>query len=440
MMDHNVDDHATADRLHRPSFQYLKTVDHRLHRRFAEVALGDFNEEIIDACCTCLCGNRQSGQCAPARYPMEHDAYRSGPVIFLTRFKALPWPEQVTVVALFAAGISLIFFGAIVSAICLLLVAAMGWTRAVVENAAKGKPTLGNKGRLFFGGLWATLAVVMFPKGTEMAPKSVDSAAAVSAIVQCDFGSRKTEAAYVASQDADLRIAPKKDAAIVPWEIGNDKVAFPMEEGNTVREHCRVGQWSKIHTPTVPDVRRVYGWVPSSALRKVKTTADGRRAYEEADFEWPNGSAGQRTAAVKIMNRIMDQRRECEALDHENLVLNKTTKGKIFSIPCFTSGEMLSFDFVAADAINGRSFVKVDPMDKYDAIEACKNAVLERAKHPSTVEFPTLDYDFRSGGDGEAQVLMSATAKNAFNLELSFDVQCDFNGTKLDNFAMSEAH
>lgn len=356
----------------------------------------------------------------------------------LARFKSLPWPERLALIALFAALLSLLIFGGVVSFLCLLVVAAMCWTRPFVENAAKGKPTMGSRGRIFVGGLMTALAIIMLPKGGDMTSESKGSASAeAAAVAQCDFGSHKTEMDFSARSDVDLRSAPKADAPTVPWKIGDETVPFPMEEGRTVREHCRVGNWSKIHTPTSKDVPRLYGWVPSSELRKVPTATDGRRIYAIGDFDWPKGRVAERAAAVTVMNRIMKERRECEALDHQSLVLNKTTKGDVFSIPCFTTGEMLPFDFTAADATNGRSFAKVDPMEETDAVVACRNAVLSNASHPSTVDFP-LGYDFRTEGEGRTQVLMSATAKNAFNLELKFKVHCDFNGTNLTDFGMSE--
>jgi len=170
----------------------------------------------------------------------------------------------------------------------------------------------------------------------------------------------------------------------------------------------------------------------------VPVKSDGRRLYQVTDFTWPDGS-GDRSALVKVMNRIMDERRECEALDTGSLVSSKVGGRQEFSVPCFAGKEMLSFDFRSVDAMNGRSFARIEPLDKFAAIDACKSVVLGNATHPSTVEFPTFDYDFRSGEEGRTQVLMSANAKNAFGLTLEFDVQCDFNGRMLDDFAMSEA-
>ena len=88
----------------------------------------------------------------------------------ITRFKSLPWSERMAVIALFAAVLSLVIFGGVVSFLCLLVAAAMGWTRPFIENAAKGKPTMGGRGRIIVGGVMTALAFIMLPKGAETAP------------------------------------------------------------------------------------------------------------------------------------------------------------------------------------------------------------------------------------------------------------------------------
>jgi hypothetical protein len=362
----------------------------------------------------------------------------------LARFKALPWPQKVTCLVLVPA-VTWLMLGGIASSLCYFVVAFMGWTPFFVANAAKGNRTLSGKGRLIIGVGMFILGGQMLPNlnspkpngGEVAAAEAVSKASEGGSSAACDFGSRKTEVDFLAKSDVDLHVAPKADAASVPWKIGDETVAFPMEEGRTVREHCRVGNWSKIHTPSSEDVPRLYGWVPSSELRKVATANDGRRIYTTADFEWPKGRVADRTAAVKVMNRIMKERPECETLDHHSLVLNKTSKDDEFSIPCFTKGEMVSFSFIASDATNGSSFAKVDPIEETDAVVACRSAVLTSATHPSTVGFP-LGYDFRPDDQGRAEVMMSATAKNGFNLELTYKVHCSFHGSKLVDFGMSE--
>ena len=85
--------------------------------------------------------------------------------------KSLRWPERMAFVALFAALLSLVIFGGVVSFLCLLVAAAMGWTRPFIENAAKGKPTMGGKGRIIVGGVMTALAFIMLPQGAETAAR-----------------------------------------------------------------------------------------------------------------------------------------------------------------------------------------------------------------------------------------------------------------------------
>ncbi|WP_428969816.1 hypothetical protein ACQR50_03620 [Sphingomonas sp. Xoc002] len=256
----------------------------------------------------------------------------------------------------------------------------------------------------------------------------------------CSEGEKVVQKDFAVAKEGALRDAPKGTASTVQMNVGTEKVDAPLEAGSTVRQLCRAGDWSKVHVLTAPkEFQPLEGWVPTSSLRKVGVTAQGRRIYEAADFDWPAGSKPFRGALLAVMNRIMQDNPACEALDTDNLVANKRGKQTVYSVPCWSEGDLQSFDFTAADATNRRSFAPVSPMGKLDAIAACKQGVLSRAAHPSSVKFPTFDYDFREGENGRTQVLMSAKASNSLNLQLDYDVQCDFNGSELDNLVMSEA-
>lgn len=94
---------------------------------------------------------------------------------------------------------------------------------------------------------------------------------------------------------------------------------------------------------------------------------------------------------------------------------------------------------LAARSRSGTSPSPAPTLGKTDAIDVCKEGVVARASHPSTVEFPTFDYDFREYADRKSELLMSAKMRNGFNLLVEFDVQCDFTGGTLDDVIMSEA-
>lgn len=275
----------------------------------------------------------------------------------------------------------------------------------------------------------------------EKQPHAAAASAALPAAqtgISCPQDAAPTNRDYAGGEETILLSRPLKEAAPVHLKIMGATIPAPMREDAGVRELCRTGGWSLVHVLTVPkELQPLQGWVPSASLRNVKTTPKGRRIYEAADFDWPEGSAKHKRAALIVMNRIMDEQPSCKAMDQASLMFDRA-RG-VFHVPCFDGGDMKSFDFTAADASNGRSFAPVNPIGKLTATDICKKAILERATHPSTVEFPMLDYDFREGGNGQTQLLMSAKAKNGFGLELEYDVQCDFHGSELSNFIMSEA-
>jgi len=234
-----------------------------------------------------------------------------------------------------------------------------------------------------------------------------------------------------------LRVSPDEKAAIAKQTAGDTTVDAAIDEQSDVRELCRAGNWSKVRVAS----SSVEGWVPSSALQKVKTSGSGRRIYTAADFEWPIGSAPARPAVLTIINRIIEQNPKCEAIDRQSLTMNGSGKGATFLIGCDGGEGDQSFEFTAADASNGRSFAPekpIDPINKSEAREACQNAVTNAANHPSTVDFSMFDTTFDTFGNGEARYTIAFSAKNSFNLELTYIAHCEFKGEKLTSFVLTE--
>ena len=81
----------------------------------------------------------------------------------------------------------------------------------------------------------------------------------------------------------------------------------------------------------------------------------------------------------------------------------------------------------------------VNGLDKLDAVDACKQAILARASHPSTVQFPMLDYDLRDDGAGSSVLLTTFTGKNGFGLELRFAAVCTFEGQRVSGVQIDES-
>lgn len=146
---------------------------------------------------------------------------------------------------------------------------------------------------------------------------------------------------------------------------------------------------------------------------------------------------------LKVINRIAAERPDCRAIDTRSLVADGAGPGATFSIPCFSNGDMVSFSFSAADANSGRSFAPVaprTPLDKTEAFHACEAATRQRVRHPSTVDMSLWAIHFQDLGQGKTQLRTTFKAKNSINLELEFEVMCDFFGQELANIAIVEAN
>ena len=256
----------------------------------------------------------------------------------------------------------------------------------------------------------------------------------------CGAGGIATRRDFAVRDEDILRTQPQVTVEPVGFDVGGVQVPAPLETSAQVREVCRAGDWSRVQVLSLTD-HSLEGWVPSARLRKVPTTAAGKRIYERGDFTWPDGSGPVRKAVVEIANRIIAQRSECRALDTENLVLIGPAERGTFSLPCFAGTEMVSFDFRAADAKSGRSFappVAVEPIEKMAAFDACQEAILARSAHPSTVSVSAMDYEFTKDEVGNAEARTTFTGKNSFGLELNFRAVCSFQGTALTNVILDE--
>jgi hypothetical protein len=185
------------------------------------------------------------------------------------------------------------------------------------------------------------------------------------------------------------------------------------------------------------------GWTAEQAkeaaatIAKENTHLAGRRIYKVADFEWPKGSAASREAVLTVINRIVKQNPACDAINRKSLTMN----GGTFQIACEGTGDGQSFEFTAADATNGRGFAPegpIAPISEADAIPACQQAVLQRVNHPSTVDWSLLSGSFDTFGNGGARFGIDFSAKNSFNLELTYRATCEFKGNKLTDFVAIE--
>ena len=345
-------------------------------------------------------------------------------------------------VLLAVAGLSFAFSG-VMPSIAFMLAAAMCWSKPFEDNRAKGKPAPSDRARVFLAIGLTLLGVLLLSRSGDRPVAGEAATAAVQGGAPCGGNGRATMMDFAVQTTTALRSRPDKHSDLVSMPFGADQTARPVSIDHTmpVRELCRSGDWSEVRVLMLPsDIGRAEGWVPTAVLRPVKTGRNGRRIYNAADLEFSDGSHRYEAATLAVINRVMEQDPKCDAINTLILV-DKDSTGARLHFSCFGEPER-SIDFSSADASNGRDFTPAQPVEAIkgaDAILKCEDAARERLSHPSTADFAMLDVDFKSFDNGAATYSTTVTARNGFNLELKYQVVCEFTGSELTDIKMDEA-
>ena len=79
------------------------------------------------------------------------------------------------------------------------------------------------------------------------------------------------------------------------------------------------------------------------------------------------------------------------------------------------------------------------PISQMAALDSCERVARSAANNPSTVRMSRImNASFRTWPTGAARLQTTFTAKNAFNLELTFVINCFFDGGSLVDYSIAE--
>ena len=139
------------------------------------------------------------------------------------------------------------------------------------------------------------------------------------------------------------------------------------------------------------------------------------------------------------MNKIYNERSGCDEINTFSIVREKTkSKDPAFSVMC-NGKPGFEVKFKLSDA--NKTFSDPVAISKKAAIEACEKVAKSKAKHPSTVDFSKfMSASFKDFPDGSAVLRSKFRAKNALNLELSYDIFCKFEENNLIEAEITESN
>lgn len=216
-----------------------------------------------------------------------------------------------------------------------------------------------------------------------------------------------------------------------------------VDPSTSVRRLCDQGEWTQVQVVTPEWLTHVKGWVQSSAIRGIERSGDGKRVFVDADFSWREDTEAYKPQIIAAVNKISRENAQCEEIQPYSAGRSPTDSkpgDPVFFVTCKSGSSMFNVYFRPGDIEADKTFVARQPIGKAAAISACEVAARNAVNHPSTVNFSRImDAAYAPHPSGRARVTSSFTAKNAFNLELKYNINCLFEGNELIETTISEA-
>lgn len=259
----------------------------------------------------------------------------------------------------------------------------------------------------------------------------------------CDPDARPSDRLLASKPSVLLRSGPATDAPGIVNERAtralNSTTYYNLDGSHELLEVCHQDNavlvevaWPNVH-------KGLRGWVSSADVRPIEFSAQGDRILIEEDFYWDEDIATHKAAIVAAVNRIQAENSRCNRADPGGVLRSQdsTPSDPIFFVICTTErGESFNVEFRLDDS----SFAARRAVDRGTAALACEAAAKAAASHPSSVDFSHfLDLVFQDFPDGRAVVRSSFSARNSFNLELEYCINCFFEGATLADVEIYEA-
>lgn len=215
-----------------------------------------------------------------------------------------------------------------------------------------------------------------------------------------------------------------------------------VDTSTSVRRLCDQGEWTQVQVVTPEWLTHVKGWVQTSAIRGIERSGDGKRVFVDEDFSWREDTEAYKPQIMAAVNKISRENAQCEEIQPYSVGRSPTDSklgDTVFFVTCKSGSSMFNVYFRPGDIDADKTFAAKQPLGKAAAISACEVAARNAANHPSTVNFSRImDAAYVPHPSGRARVTSSFTAKNAFNLELKYNINCLFEGNELIETTISE--
>lgn len=201
-----------------------------------------------------------------------------------------------------------------------------------------------------------------------------------------------------------------------------------------VQIQCEKEDWVRVQLTEPEWLTHVKGWTKRENLLLPRAPGEAR-TFTEQDISWDKNTSKYKEILIQAINRIHREDPRCK--DHidpgtVSLSPSKSQPNKpVFFVTCGTDMNVVNVFFTPEDVASSKRFTAPKHIDHSRAVTLCETYAKNNATHPSTVDFSRiLHASVSDHPNGRTTVISKFTAKNSFNLELTFDIRCllDENG------------
>ncbi len=207
-----------------------------------------------------------------------------------------------------------------------------------------------------------------------------------------------------------------------------------VDSSTRVQIQCEKGVWVKVQLTQPEWLADVQGWTKREYLLPPRASGEAR-TFTEQDIYWDDHTSKYKELVVRAVNRIHREDPRCKkSVDPATLALSpsKSRPGKpVFFLTCGMDLNAVNVFFTPEDVASPQPFQAPVHIDHTRAVDLCEAYAKNHSVHPSTVNFSRiLDLAIVDTPNGSTAVTSRFTAKNSFDVELTFNIRCllDENG------------
>lgn len=266
------------------------------------------------------------------------------------------------------------------------------------------------------------------------------SASVAAGPVACSPTSLKSNQSYkVNVSGIELKTAPGPSSTRMTNEKATAALKRPIyltiDNSTTVLEECSESGYSRVRVLEPDWLRETHiGWVASTVLRRKQRDAKGLEVFTEVDFVWDKTTTLYKKVIVAGVNKVRRENSRCKDIDTATASISrdKSRPGNpTFFVTCGKGVNVFNAYFSKADVEKDVTLGAAPHIDRAGALQLCENHAKAKATNPDTVDFSRfLHAAVREHPNGRTTVLSKFSAKNAMNMEFTYDIRCllDANG------------